>query len=271
VDDKTFNQFLRQYLYDKSPLNDSVRDIKDPGIWKVEKITIDAGYNNERLIIWLLLPKDAKPPYQPVLYFPGSNAIFTDKFTTSGISSLDFVIKSGRAIAFPILKGTYERRDGLDSDYPKETIFYKDHVISWRRDFGRTIDYLETRNDIVSDKITFFGVSWGGFMGGIIPAVEKRIKVVVLFVGGMEMPKTFPEVDQINFLPRITQPILMLNGKYDMYFPYESSQKPMFNLLGTPVKDKKIFLYETGHIVPRTDMIRETLTWLDKYLGQVRK
>ena len=53
-------------------------------------------------------------------------------------------------------------------------------------------------------------------MGGIIPAVEKRITVVALNVGGMEMDKALPEVDQINYVPRVTQPVLMLNGKYDM-------------------------------------------------------
>jgi pimeloyl-ACP methyl ester carboxylesterase len=86
----------------------------------------------------------------------------------------------------------------------------------------------------------------------------------------MVMTKTFPEVDQINFLPRIYQPILMLNGKYDMYFPVEISQKPMYNFLGTPEKDKKILIYDTGHLVPRTDLIRETLAWYDKYLGPVK-
>ena len=107
-------------------------------------------------------------------------------------------------------------------------------------------------------------------MGGIMPAVEKRIKVVVLNVGGMEMRKTLPEVDQINFIPRVTQPVLMLNGKHDMFFPVESSQKPMFNLLGTPSKDKKILIFDSGHLVPRTEFVRESLIWLDKYLGQVK-
>ena len=129
---------------------------------------------------------------------------------------------------------------------------------------------LETRKDILTDKIGYFGWSWGGRMGGIIPAVEKRIKAVVLHVGGMPMQKTLPEVDQINFLPRINQPILMLNGKYDMYFPVESSQIPMFNFLGTASKDKKIIIYDTGHLVPRTDLIKETLFWYDKYLGPVK-
>jgi hypothetical protein len=270
VDDKTFNIFLRQYEYDKSPLNAELTAIEESGIWKVEKVTLDAAYSGERFDVYLLLPKDVPPPYQPVIFLHGSNVIFMDVFKTTDLKLMEFIVKSGRALVFPILKGTFERRDGLNSDYQAETVFYKDHVIMWRKDVGRTIDYLDTRGDILSDKIGYFGWSWGGFLGGIIPAVEKRIKVVVLNVGGMEMTKTLPEVDQINFLPRIYQPILMLNGKYDMYFPVETSQKPMFNFLGTPAKDKKILIYDTGHLVPRTDMIKETLAWYDKYLGPVK-
>jgi len=62
----------------------------------------------------------------------------------------------------------------------------------------------------------------------------------------------------------------MLNGKYDMYFPVETSQRPLFNLLGTPAKDKKLLIFDTGHLVPRIDMMRETLAWYDKYLGPVK-
>lgn len=107
-------------------------------------------------------------------------------------------------------------------------------------------------------------------MGGIMPAIETRIKAVVLNVGGMEMNKALPEVDQINFLPRVYQPILMLNGKHDMFFPVETSQKPMFDFLGTPKQDKKIVLYEAGHLVPRTEFVKETLNWYDHYLGPVK-
>lgn len=270
VDDKTFSLILRQFDYDKSPLNAEAVEIDDPGRWKIEKVTIDAAYNNERFDIWLFLPEDAQPPYQPVLLYHGSNVIFYNAFNASYVRSLEFIVKSGRALVVPVLKGTCERRDGLNSDYQKPTVFYKDHVLMWRKDFGRTIDYLETRSDILSDRIGFFGWSWGGFMGGIMPAVETRIKAVVLHVGGMEMTKALPEVDQINFLPRIRQPVLMLNGKYDMYFPVENAQKPMFNFLGTPEEDKKIIIYDTGHLVPRNELIKETLAWYDKYLGLIK-
>lgn len=108
-------------------------------------------------------------------------------------------------------------------------------------------------------------------MGAIMPAAEKRFKVVVLNVGGMDMHNALPEADQINFIPRVKQPVLMLNGKHDMFFPVETAQMTMFNLIGTPAKDKKIVICESGHLVPRTEFMRESLSWLDKYLGPVGK
>jgi hypothetical protein len=44
----------------------------------------------------------------------------------------------------------------------------------------------------------------------------------------------------------------------------------MFRLLGTPKEHKRRVLYETGHNIPRTELIKETLDWLDHYLGPVR-
>lgn len=182
----------------------------------------------------------------------------------------DFILKSGRAFIWPIYKGTYERGDGLKSDYQNETNFYKEHVIQWGKDLERSIDYLETREDIDADNLAYFGVSWGGAMGPIMLAVEERFKVGVLYVAGLMLQRAQPEVDPFNFLPRATVPVLMLNGRYDFFFPLETSQKPFFELLGTPPEHKKMFVYEKGHSVPRTELIKETLNWLDRYLGPVR-
>lgn len=271
VDDKTFQIFLNQFAYDNKPLEARVENKIDNEFWQAEKISFDAGYNGERMEAYLYLPKQGSPPYQTVLFFPGSGDIFSRKYDPESINvRVDFILKSGRALARPIYKGTHERHDELKSDLQEETVFYKDHVIMWRKEIGRTIDYLETRKDIQSDKLAYLGWSWGGFLGGIMPAVEQRIKVVVLNVGGMIMTRAMPEVDQINFLPRVKQPVLMLNGKHDMFFPVETSQKPMFDFLGTPKDDKKIIIYESGHLVPRTEFVKETLLWYDKYLGKVK-
>jgi eukaryotic-like serine/threonine-protein kinase len=62
----------------------------------------------------------------------------------------------------------------------------------------------------------------------------------------------------------------MLNGKYDLTFPYETSVQPLFDLLGTPRDRKDLKLYETDHFIPRDELVKETLSWLDRYLGPVK-
>jgi hypothetical protein len=65
-------------------------------------------------------------------------------------------------------------------------------------------------------------------------------------------------------------PTLMLNGRYDNIYDIEEQIKPMFDLLGTPTEHKQLILYDTDHIPPRTEYIKEILAWLDHYLGPVK-
>jgi hypothetical protein len=114
-------------------------------------------------------------------------------------------------------------------------------------------------------------MSWGGWLGAVIPAVEDRIKTNVIVAGGFIPAEARPEVKQMNYVTRVKQPTLMLNGKYDTIFPYEGTSKPMFDLLGTPKDHKEYKLYETDHIPPRNEFIKEILAWLDRYLGPVKR
>jgi hypothetical protein len=61
----------------------------------------------------------------------------------------------------------------------------------------------------------------------------------------------------------------MINGRYDFFFPLETSQRPLYELLGTPAEHKRWVVYDGGHSVPRTQLIEESLAWLDRYLGPV--
>ena len=58
-------------------------------------------------------------------------------------------------------------------------------MIQLVKDFKRSIDYLETRQDIDADKIAYYGMSWGAKYGAIIPAVEERLGASVLVAGGL--------------------------------------------------------------------------------------
>jgi pimeloyl-ACP methyl ester carboxylesterase len=202
-----------------------------------------------------------------VVFFPAGNAIVNPTLGKRATNHFDFLLKSGRAVLYPVYKGTYQRRDSLQSDAQDSTIFYRDHVVMWGKDLRRGVDYLETRPEVSTARLGYYGVSWGGALGGLLPAIEPRIKVVVLEVAGLDFPPIRPEVDPVNYLPRIHAPTLMINGRYDFYFPVETSQRPMFRLLGTAPADKRHVIEEGSHFVPRPRLIQETLGWLDRYQG----
>lgn len=269
VSDEVFAQYLRQFTYDKTPLDARIEEEKTTALGVRQKISFDAAYGGERMVAYLFLPKASRPPYQVVVIFPGSGSIDARSSANLEPGRVDFVQQSGRALLWPIYKGTYERGGELKSDYPAPTAFYRDHVVMWAKDLGRSLDYVETRRDLDATRIAYFGLSWGGAMGAIMPAVEPRIKANVLYVAGLNFQHALPEVDQINYVTRVRQPSLILNGELDFFFPQETSQRPMFELIGAPLDQKKRLVFPGGHSVPRNEMIKQSLQWLDTYLGPV--
>jgi cephalosporin-C deacetylase-like acetyl esterase len=270
VSDELFRVYKSLYSYDKTPLHANVEPVDETDEWKREKISFAAAYGNERITAYLFLPKKSKPPFQTVVYFPGSEVMsFKSSAALPEMELFDFLIKSGRAVMFPIYKGTFERGDDLKSDLPNASSSWRDHMIAWSKDLGRSIDYLQTRPEIDSSKLAYEGYSWGAAMGSLLPAIEDRIKVCVLISPGFNTQMSLPEVDQLNFAPRIKVPVLMLNGRFDFIYAPEISQLPMFRLLGTPKENKRRVVYDTGHNIPRNELIKETLNWLDRYLGPV--
>jgi eukaryotic-like serine/threonine-protein kinase len=271
VSDKVFAIFQNLYRYDPAPLDAVLDPVEESNeYWTRQKVTLNTAYSNERMFAYVYLPKNATAPYQTVVFFPGSYAVRERSSRDLELFGCDFIIKSGRALVYPIYKSQYERGDAMKSDDPDSTVFYRDHVIYWSKDLGRTIDYLETRKDLNLEKLAFYGLSTGAYLGNILPAVEKRVKVAVLLGGGFDASEKLPEVDEVNFAPRVTMPTLMVNGHYDHYFPLETSQNVMFKFLGAPEKDKRHAVFEAGHIPPHDQMIKEILDWLDRYQGPVR-
>jgi serine/threonine protein kinase/dienelactone hydrolase len=273
VSDRVFRVYRDLYAYDKTPLNPAIESVDRSGAdWTTQRITFDAAYGNERMVAYLFLPRNAVPPYQTIVHFPAAESMFvrsSDQLVE--MPRIDFIVKSGRAVLWPIYKGTYERPDDMQSYFPDASIRYRDRVIHWGKDLARSIDYLETRLDIDRNKLGFYGYSWGACMGAILPAVEDRLKVSVLMGPGLYLQAARPEVDQINFAPRVTIPTLILDGRDDFVFPRATSQEPFFNLLGTPKEHKRHVVFEGGHSVPRHHLIRESLDWLDRYLGSVQR
>ena len=275
VTDEVFALYRQMYEYDDTPLNAVVVETIENVAYTRERIELDAAYNEERLTVFVFLPsgENASPPYQTVVFFPGSGDIYKTSYDELRLGTIEFVVRSGRALIYPIYKGTYERGSDLSSDVQNTSNLYRDHTIAWARDIGRTIDYLETHDDIDTERLAYLGFSWGGALGPIMTAVEQRFKTAIFFVGGLMMQDVQPMSDPFNFLPRITIPTFMFNGRYDSFFPVETAIQPFFDHLGTPEADKKLTITDSNHFVgaySANQLISESLDWLDKYLGKVK-
>jgi len=187
---------------------------------------------------------------------------------------LSFVVKNGRAALYPVYKGTFERgSDSLAAILNANDLNshqFVDLFVQEVKDLRRCLDYLKARPDIDGQRIAYYGMSWGGSMGVYVEAVEERFKTGIL-LGGSIFGVGRPEVNDINYVGRVRMPTLVMNGIYDTLQSYEANIKPMFDLLGTPAESKKLFTTKTDHVPPVNEFIKETLAWLDKYLGPVKR
>jgi serine/threonine protein kinase/dienelactone hydrolase len=272
VSDAEFAGYRRIFDYDRTPLESrrEATGVVDQVRW--EKISFAAAYGGERMIAYLFVPKDAPPPYEPVINWPGSNAMTARSFSPSAVvrGLAGFIPQSGRALVYPLYKGSYERDDSAFSiriSVPESTTYYRDLKVQWIKDLRRTVDYLETRPDMQADRIGYFGNSWGSEVAPNALVLEPRIKAAVLSAAGYWLWGTpRPEVEAANYAPRVRTPTLVLSGRYDPTFPFETSALPFYKQLGTPEPDKKHIVYSTGHGVPQDQMVRESLAWFDRYL-----
>ena len=271
ADDQAYNIYRRLHSYDRTDLKSSVDSVDETSpYWRMEKVTFQAAYGDERVIARLYLPKGFAPPYQTVVYFPGADALSARDAEALHDDPFEFVVRSGRALMFPAYKGMLERGPSAYYHQLGQTNRWIEMNLQWSKDLGRSLDYLETRPDINMAKIAYCGFSLGAAMAPRLIAIEPRFKAAVLLSGGT-FEKVPPEVDAWNFAPHVKIPVLMLNGRDDFRFPLETSQIPLFQALGTPAKDKQHVLFDGGHIilVNRPELMKQVLDWLDKYLGPV--
>jgi len=272
--DEVFRIYQNLYAYDRKPLNAKVEAVEeDSKDWKKEKITFDTAYGTERMPAYLFLPKNVRAPYQVVVFFPSARVLDIPTSQTLGdMKFIDYVIKSGRAVMYPIYQRTYERRISVTAlPEASSSSDEREILVQRSKDLGRSIDYLESRSDIDRSRIGYLGVSMGTAYGVILAALEDRLKVVVFLDGGYFPGPALPGTDQVDFAPRLKKPVLMVSGRYDYVFSLEQSQLPLFHMLGTPEADKRHVVLETPHDVTaqRTELVKEVLAWLDKYLGKV--
>ena len=277
VSEKVFRAYSDVYAYDQDriPLKPEIISSEPSRNWRLEKVEINTAYG-ERMRVNLFLPQNAHAPYQTVVYFPGLTAWSVSSWD-QGRVYLDYLIKSGRAVAQPVLRGTFERRDGQGPVGPgTDTLAGREALVKIIQDVRRTVDYLVTRPDVDKESLAFYGLSIGGALAPNVLALEPRFRVAVLDLpgfpsdnlAGFQSRSWREDINPATYLPHVKIPVLQFSGKLDPIFPYETSAKPFFDLLGT--QKKELVTVSGGHTFIDSERAPRTLRWLDDQLGPVR-
>jgi len=269
MSDEVFKVYSRNYEVNEAPLNikEIYADDSHP-VWIKERVQIDVGYNNEKMDVLVFKPKGTFQPTPSVIVYPGANYFSTPPEIDDinpGEFGLDFIIKSGRTLVWPAWKGSLDRMTTSLTASPEERLRnFRELLRYWTVDTHKTLDYLETRQDMDNKNFFYLGMSYGSLFTTHTLLFEDRYNAALLYVGGA-VPTYPPMSDGINHLPRIKTPFLMLNGEDDYLVP-KSSALTLYNFSGTPEEDKKIIFYNSGHWpLPRNQMIKESLATMEEF------
>ena len=258
--DEAFAAIRRNFDYSNAPMNASVDESTEIRGFERHRISFDIDESGDRMHMYLYLPEGGGGRQPVMLYWASSHGFVLTDIEQFRLH-LDFMLKRGWAVAMPIFDHTFERGAGR---FPSLSgIEYRDQFIRWMREMRRSLDYLETRADLDMDALVFYGFSWGGRLGAAALAIEPRFQAGILNQAGFGYFRHYDVVAE-HYLPRVTQPVLQFNGRFDGDFRLEESAKPFFDMLGS--EHKKHVVGPTGHFVSMKTVIGETLAWLDEHM-----
>jgi len=250
--------------------------------------------NNMKVPALFSIPEKFSPPHPTLLYLhyyrgnKESVELFLDDFAARGyaILAIDLEYHGERQI---------EGKDILSTDLTNDKNAFIQTIIDGRMG----LDLLEAHPLVNKEKLGLLGVSLGSLIGVILSAVDKRIKAVVLVVGGGDMEiiiqkstldsivnirefikknqidsrdlgKVWNPVEPLRYVQKIApRPLLMLNGTLDTIIPPESSVR-LFKKASEP---KKIKWYNGGHSIigdRNLGLTKEILNWFELHLKTKR-
>lgn len=259
----------------KAPLDAKITDVQEkPGY--VRTTIYYNGLRNARVPTFLATPKEGKGPWPCIIFLHG---IGQDKDFLDEIA--EPFVKAGFAFASfdQYMRG--ERR--LKNATPlEEALAFRMRPAYTVIDARRLIDYLQTREDIVPDRIYLTGASYGAITGSTVAAFDKRIPAVSLCYGGANIPSMLEArmvvgeiqkyvplwvaksvawyllsaADPANYIARISpRPIFFQNGTHDGLIS-DAAAKALHDAAKEP---KTIKYYEGDHIGMDKDTVLKVL------------
>jgi hypothetical protein len=187
-------QLLGPFPEEKPALDPQIISQEDCGDYVRRKHSVQVE-PDDRMLLWLLIPKKLKQPAPVVICFYGTTS-GAGKDVTVGLSgrkpgsapsrnmsfALD-IVEAGWVAAAPDYLRDGERIHPGDAPY-NTTRFYEKHP-DWSIhgkdlwDTSRLIDYLETLDFVDGERIGMMGHSYGGHSTIFTAALEPRIRVAV--------------------------------------------------------------------------------------------
>ncbi len=125
-------------------------------------------------------------------------------------------------------------------------------------DYRRAIDYLESRDDIDTDKIGLIGYSMGGTQTFMLTAVESRIKAAVACATPAELTPFTVYAPQNHVHGIGDRPFFMVTGNNDTMCPVPHA-KELFELIPSPTKGLKF--YGGSHKL-EPDFVPDAVDWI---------
>jgi dienelactone hydrolase len=154
-------------------------------------------------------------------------------------------------------------------------------------DLRRAVDLLQSNKEVDDDRIAYFGVSYGGAMGGLFAGVEDRLAAVVLDVGDGGLVTHFTGADDkygalsqvpaarrkrwldamrpiepIKWIGRAEAPILFQSARNDQLVPPADARK--YQEAADEPKDVR--WYDSDHLLPRKAAC-DAAQWLEEKVG----
>ncbi len=270
VDEATYRAFLAHYRYDPIDLEPEIVATVEAEDWTRQVIRYN-GPDGSRVTASLYLPRAGTPPWQTMVFVAGTSAFFGDPVDRQAEWLLGPNIRSGRALFAVVFDGMVGREWPAGTQPPPaSSVEFRNLMVKHATELSLGLDYLETRDDIDSDRLAYVGLSWGAGSRSVLAAIDDRWDAVIFVGGGIDerLHPTVPEALNVNFIPYIRVPKLLLNGRQDEEHPWLTRAKPFWDLLREP---KKLVLAENeGHVPSLEVRVPAVNGFLDEVFGPVR-
>ncbi len=251
-----------------------------------ERVTFGSTHD-QRVLATLTMPATGAP-FAAIILQHGSTPMGRHSWQTRPAGPLHVTLAQAGFMTVAVdaygfgSRETPDDRGRLRSDRPDLLFRTRDQRMQAVQDLMRTVDHLQTRDDVRGDAIGYLGVSMGCRIGVPFFALDPRVAAGAFFVGGtapysrfavrgtafadLESDErlAFELTDPITFAPLTAgRPVFMANGRRDVLVTEEGG-RVLQAAMGEP---KTLRWFEGGHGESPPELFDEARDFLAEHLG----